>query len=62
MAWAADQATLGALVVETTYGDTSMTFTSNVAVAANCWTLGPQASTFKRSHPREPRAWLDNSK
>lgn len=37
MAWAVDQATLGAVVTETTYGDTSMGYTTSATVASNCW-------------------------
>jgi hypothetical protein len=41
MAWSVDQASLGTRVFEATYGDTSMTFTSNVNAAAGSWVMLP---------------------
>jgi len=46
MAWSVDRASLGTRAIEAGYGDTSMTFTSNVAVAAGAWAVMPVAWFF----------------
>ena len=63
MAWSVDQASLGTRVFEATYGDTSMTFTSNVNAAAGGATMqgsvrrrrgGACAASVGRGHSDEP--------